>query len=283
MEQPISEQDSCTKYECKQCSFVCFTAKSFTEHSMQLHKQKPFACADCGMRYKHKYSLEDHVKAKHSSQEPTIPCDKCGKKFYTKAYLFVHRREQHILGDSRKVKCDICNLWYKGQRNLSKHKETHREESHKKFQCLYCSKTFRTRNSLNVHERVHTGETPYKCHLCVKHFKRSHHLYSHLKCADHLSKLSQLESEGKEAPDPIFSVTKSIPFHATSKDFESASLPEPIYMEVTEVDGSNTVQVVVPGDIALGSHHPGGMTTDQLLQSAVLLASTEDYQNFVSN
>ena len=42
----------------------------------------------------HKSNLEDHIKAKHVSGEPDIPCDKCGKMFRTKTSLFVHRREQ---------------------------------------------------------------------------------------------------------------------------------------------------------------------------------------------
>lgn len=276
------EKDAKAKpYRCQDCGYDSHVARDISDHAVKFGHGNPFECSHCGVRYKFKYSLDDHVKAKHSSEEPTIPCDKCGKKFFTKTSLFVHRREQHVLGDSRKVKCDVCNLWYKGLKNLKKHKETHREEAHKKFQCLYCSKTFRTRNSLNVHERVHTGETPFRCNLCCKSFKRSHHLYSHLKCADHKSKLNQLEVEGKPAPDPLYTIAKSIPFNKANADFNNAAgFSEPIYMEVTEIDGTNTVQVVVPGN-SLDAH--GSMTADQLLQSAVMLASTEDYQSFVPN
>jgi KRAB domain-containing zinc finger protein len=110
----------------------------------------------------HKSNLEDHIKAKHDTNDPNLPCDVCGKKFKTKTSLFVHRREQHELGDKRKVKCDVCSFVSKGARNLKKHKETHSKAAYSKFQCLYCHRTFRNRNSLVVHERVHTGETPYR-------------------------------------------------------------------------------------------------------------------------
>ena len=234
-----------------------------------------FQCSECHVRYMHKANLEDHFKSKHGNSDSDVPCDKCGKRFKTKTSLFVHRREQHELGDSRKVKCDVCSFEAKGMRNLKKHKETHSKAAYQKYQCIYCHRTFRNRNSLNVHVRVHTGETPYRCHLCNKNFKRSHHLSSHLNCADHASKLTQLETEGKPAPDPIYSISKNSPFKASEGGFD-----EPIYITTTEVDGSNTVQVVVPGSSEAGLE-AGTMTTDQLLQSAVLLASTDDYQGFV--
>jgi len=280
-----TSHNSSSSYKCQFCPQLQFvTAKNFSDHMLQIHNQKPFQCSDCSVAYMHKSNLEDHIRAKHVSGEPDIPCDKCGKMFRTKTSLFVHRREQHILGDSRKVKCDICNRLYKGLRNLKKHKEVHIDEAYKKFPCLYCNRTFRTKNSLTVHERIHTGETPYICHLCTKNFKRSHHLRNHLKSADHTSKLNQLEVEGKSPPDPIYTIAKMetdfTNLVGTVPSVGGGNFTGPIYMEMTDANGSKSVQVVVPGEALEAS---GTMTTDQLLQSAVLLASTEDYQEFVSN
>ena len=103
-----------------------------------------------------------------------------------------------------------------------------------------------------------------------------------MKSADHVSKLNHLEAEGKLPPDPIYTISK------TEADFTNlastvpagGSFSGPIYMEMTDVNGTKSVQVVVPGDTIETS---GTMTTDQLLQFAVLLASTEDYQEFVAN
>lgn len=278
--EPAEPNQGSKKYQCRDCPYFCYTAKTLAEHSRKQHHRKPFECSHCGIRYMAKATLEEHVRAKHSYVEPSIPCDKCDKKFFTKTSLYAHRRELHVLGDNRNIKCDICDLWVKGQRNLRKHKETHSEEAHKKFVCLYCNKTFRTRNNLTCHERIHTGEAPYQCHVCPKNFKRSHHLYGHLKCADHLNKLAQLEAEGQTIPNPVYSIVQSNNTAQTSATSTSAhdDFTEPIYMEVTQVEGSNTVQVVVPG--MSSESHQGAMTTDQLLQSAFFLSPGEEYRGF---
>ena len=223
---------------------------------VKVHGKNPFQCPECGTRYRFKSNLEEHIQSKHRATE--FPCDKCGKKFSSKSGLFVHRREQHTTSP-RSVKCDICDFVSKGPRNLKKHKEIHNTAAYKKYKCLFCPKSFRNFNSKNVHERIHTGEKPYSCRICQKQFKRSHHLSSHLKCVDHANQLQRLKEEGKSLPDPIYTVTK------TSK---IDGFHQPIYMEVTDLVDSNTVQVVVPSEF-----------DDQLLHSLqYIMPSVSDEQ-----
>ena len=246
-------------YKCREvaCAYACYTIKMFIEHMDKVHDiKKPFVCDQCGVSYKFKANLDEH-KAKHSSTY--FACDKCDKKFQSKSGLYVHRRDQHT-SIVRSVKCDVCSFVSKGMRNLKKHKETHNKASYSRYPCLYCYKTFRNRNSLNVHVLTHNGVRPFSCNLCKKTFKRSHHLYSHLKCVDHRNKLEQRKTD---LPDPIYSVTKPSFQPSTIEHNE-----QPIYMEVTDANGSNsTVQVV-----------SDSITADQF---AVLLASTDEYKEYI--
>ena len=57
-------------YRCTECTFVCYSAKVFTDHMLNIHNRKPFQCDQCSMGYNHKANLEDHIKAKHGSKEP---------------------------------------------------------------------------------------------------------------------------------------------------------------------------------------------------------------------
>ena len=92
---PFIKLPCSSSYKCQFCPHLQFvTAKNFSDHVLQIHNQKPFQCSDCSVAYMHKSNLEDHIRAKHVSGEPDIPCDKCGKMFRTKTSLFVHRREQ---------------------------------------------------------------------------------------------------------------------------------------------------------------------------------------------
>ena len=256
-------------YNCREqgCTYQASTIKMYTEHVFKCHGiKKAFFCDECGKSYKFKSNLEEHL-LKHKSV--FFPCDKCDKKFSSKSGLYVHRREQHSSSLVRpSVKCDICSFVSKGMRNLKKHKETHNKAAYSRYSCSYCHKTFRNRNSLNVHTLIHTGEQPYRCNVCLKSFKRSHHLYSHLNCVDHKNKLEAQKKMGAEnLPDPIYSVTK--PSFQTSSD-------NPIYMEVTDANGSNattTVQVVSQ----IEPHH-SSITADQF---AVFLASTDEYKEYI--
>ena len=85
---------------------------------------------------------------------------------------------------------------------------------------------------------------------------------NHLKSADHASKLSQLDAEGKPPPDPIYTIAKMgadftnltgstvLPTSVTTSG-GVGTFSGPIDMEMTDDNGTTSVQVVVSGDNTL--------------------------------
>lgn len=54
-------------------------------------------------------------------------------------------------------------------------------KSHHLHECDICHKTFTTAYNLTTHGRTHSGERPYPCSKCRKHFKSSSNLNQHLR------------------------------------------------------------------------------------------------------
>ena len=96
--------------------------------------------------------LSVHFEAKHVA-EKKYPCDVCGKLFTTVRFMKVHRKEQHERGDSRRVKCIICNSQHLGKDNLKKHmRSLHSEVAF--YECKVCHSKFKKSYSLKVNIKI---------------------------------------------------------------------------------------------------------------------------------
>ena len=91
--------------------------------------------------------LDEHMSSRHSADGvPKIPCDVCGKRFFSVSRLQYHRRDQHeARPEDRVARCEICGFVSRGGvRNLRKHVRTKHSEggegAGKRFQCSHCSR-----------------------------------------------------------------------------------------------------------------------------------------------
>lgn len=59
------------------------------------------------------------------------------------------------------------------------HQQTHTGQ--KPYECSHCQKHFSDSSTLQVHQRQHTNDSPYQCHLCDRRTKQASNLKSHYK------------------------------------------------------------------------------------------------------
>ena len=187
--------------ECKQCDFKAKSHVGLKTHIGKAHdpSKRSFNCSTCD----YKTAVEAHLRihqrihlrpslikmGKECFPDGTplhFYCDKCGKKFSTKAEIKIHDRKVHLQqvvkcpnpgcsysclsnftlknhilkvhSTDPEGKCPQCD--YRGSKQRIKdHMTVHGPPQ---FACQMCGKQLRTKESLEGHMRTHTGERPYK-------------------------------------------------------------------------------------------------------------------------
>ncbi|XP_041978470.1 zinc finger protein 99-like [Aricia agestis] len=147
---------------CNNCDQT-FTVLDMRKHVEEMHKNVPYSCRCCYLRFAKKELVEEHRNNVHR----TRTCNICRKKFVTKASLDKHMFSHNPNSRPRYV-CPICKKRYAQQASLNVHLLRHKGE--KCFGCKTCSKKFYDRHALQNHERTHTGDKPYVCQYCNKAF-----------------------------------------------------------------------------------------------------------------
>ena len=166
---------SCKK--CNECGKTYKTAKSLKEHIRYTHSEKHMRCDQCEMMFSTIVHLNRHKKKVHVLK--SFKCDQCKYRTKTKANLYGHIQIVHNGLRDKSAKCDLCD--FQGTANkLKVHKEMIHEN--KKFWfCKACPYSTYLKGNFRSHMRRHTGEKPYQCKICRKHFTRYCIANSHCK------------------------------------------------------------------------------------------------------
>ncbi|XP_041364196.1 zinc finger protein 571-like isoform X1 [Gigantopelta aegis] len=141
-----SHMDNHQKYDCKDCS-------------------RPFTCWR-DLRRHRKIEHGEKYEAKLKSYE----CEDCHRKFLKENQLEIHRR---IHTGERPLQCSLCQLFFRTQKALHKHKQTYKHSllagdtvKERKYLCSQCGKAYFRKQALQRHLKQHTGEKNFNCGHC---------------------------------------------------------------------------------------------------------------------
>ncbi|CAF0842921.1 unnamed protein product [Brachionus calyciflorus] len=130
---------------------------SYLDHSQVLNNSTMllmFKCKVCGKAFKHRRSLNRHVKL-HSG-EKNFKCPFCTTAFARSDHLKAHIRTHN---NSKPYRCSICQCGYSTQAALKVHIAHHHSKS--KFKCVIC-------NDLEFHSQL-----ALEGHMYTKHSKEN--------------------------------------------------------------------------------------------------------------
>ena len=139
-------------------------------------KKSSFICTQCGVTTTRKFSLEDHMKAKHNVGTK-IQCTHCERQFASKSKLKQHIENKHI---GNRFICSHCGLTTSDKYSLRDHTISKHKEGIM-LQCMQCKKEFATKRALKQHaENKHEGKR-YQCQYCAHESTQFCNLKTHIR------------------------------------------------------------------------------------------------------
>jgi len=166
---PIKMPD--VRIECKVCGVYFGNKVEFIKHKKIAHKRpQSFKCEECSSEFTSKQTLKSHMQSVHEGIKKV--CSLCLKPV---ADLARHIRTQHKNEGKREFACDLCQISFRTNFSLQRHKETVHLKV-KSWFCDLCEKSFGEKRDMERHKNaIHFGiknkQSKWVCPECNIVFK----------------------------------------------------------------------------------------------------------------
>uniref|UniRef100_A0A6P7F4J8 Zinc finger and SCAN domain-containing protein 2-like n=1 Tax=Diabrotica virgifera virgifera TaxID=50390 RepID=A0A6P7F4J8_DIAVI len=123
-----------------------------------------------------KSKVKEEIKEELSEENVLkFSCELCDEKISSSIFFAMHSAKHSL---DKKFHCHYCNHKSSKVKGIVKHMKFHGNMG-KEFQCEICMATFPECIQAIEHKNFHSGELPYRCEVCEKHFMFSWLLFTH--------------------------------------------------------------------------------------------------------
>ncbi|XP_055065969.2 zinc finger protein 1035 [Misgurnus anguillicaudatus] len=154
------------KIQCSVCLEVLPSIGDLLKHRQSHPEKGMLKCPDCPMLFKFPVFFLRHVTVHEKNRKLTIPPEAQA----TPEKLKETNKEE--------FSCGLCQKAFADSKALSKHCLTHMPNP-SASKCQFCKRNFSNRAGLIRHIRLHTGEKPFPCLNCGRHFHRMEVVKAH--------------------------------------------------------------------------------------------------------
>ncbi|XP_049547105.1 PR domain zinc finger protein 5-like [Anopheles darlingi] len=171
-------------FMCDTCGLAFEQKFALDMHRTRHDQKRQFKCDYCPLEYYTKPEKLLHIKQAHLKVFE-VKCPDCGLLFKTKNELNQHVKSHT---DTRTYMCSVCKFGFKSQTHLSRHtKSVHQEV---RYKCDYCSQSYCRKDKLRMHiEKQHNIQTYFVCDICLQSYNTRSKLDDHK--AHHLNPKDQ--------------------------------------------------------------------------------------------
>lgn len=154
-------------YRCTRCTIFFRSEAELETHRQEKHIGE-FVCSYCGMAYRFKNSLTEHIHMRHEGRTKMYECTVCGVKMCRKSHLDDH---MNVHNNINPYSCDNCSKSYKNKSAYKRHLKDC--GSGNKYVCDECGQLYKSAAGLLDHsKRCHDKTNSYLFYcVCESGFK----------------------------------------------------------------------------------------------------------------